>query len=764
MASTTRETQITISLSPPDKVDICDRTDISWREALNRVFSSRATVFRNPLWDGAVVLSIPLQNHIAQDISLQLFYSNDWLLISEVQFISEPYVPVASHSPSSSSQQRELDIGIDNPEIRYPGIFDSVGDELRPFPFDEIQPGIKTTTISANSVDVIDNIFNEDGISGGAGGGSATVTHRQGLAKDQIRANNRSTTFIIVIVVSLLLSIFCVVLVFSLCIRMQHSRQRHQSLKKIASTGTPGGMTSQMTSTHPSNGGGCSGMFTQHDVMSQQLYQPGVSICNNLTSTGACTASPAAYLFSPAHSTGAGAMYATGAPPLQVLSSPAMFSAADGCPTGLPSPGRNFASLAGGDIAALQQLGLQQQQFYPPIGMIHPVTCGDTTTDSGSLYTTPPALCPILAGTVPRNRHNEGRSGFSVASSEEVDNGGEVSANEAGDEGEEDDEDDEDIRRRPPVARAERSSVTASSASEGAQRNSTSTANGGAGGGDESISTETNENLALLRPNVISSGTNGKRKRATRHRRQRNQNGSSSRTATESLQTVSTTAPFPRTMLHPPPPFAAQPFPGSDVLGTEYASTSLFGSSTASNHGGLSGTMKKGSSSLLGANGNQYPSYLQNCSQNSAATVGVNGNTSYHLYQPILVPAQQAHLFQNAVAAAGGFMDTQQLGGLVQTSPFLSQGMLHSAVPHTTAYNPEASIAVTTTATNGVGGGWSMQQEAGALKSSSGTPLPPVPSLPLPPNPHLTNHHSLHHSSTNDGASSGRLSIYSVCM
>lgn len=70
---------------------------------------------------------------------------------------SEPYVPVASQSPSSSSQQRELDIGIDNPEIRFSGIFDSVGDELRPFPFDGIQPGIKTTTISANSVDVIDN-------------------------------------------------------------------------------------------------------------------------------------------------------------------------------------------------------------------------------------------------------------------------------------------------------------------------------------------------------------------------------------------------------------------------------------------------------------------------------------------------------------------------------------------------------------------------------------------------------------------------------
>ncbi|VDO01888.1 unnamed protein product [Rodentolepis nana] len=147
--------------------------------------------------------------------------------------------------------------------------------------------------------------FNGDG-TGGAGG-SSSVTHRQDLAEEQIQANGRSTTFIAVIAVSILLSIFCVLLVFSLFIRMQHSRQRHQSLKKIASAGTPGGITSPMTSahpTHPLNGGGCGGMVAQHDVMSQQLYQPGVSICNNLTSTGACTASPTAYLFSPAHSTG----------------------------------------------------------------------------------------------------------------------------------------------------------------------------------------------------------------------------------------------------------------------------------------------------------------------------------------------------------------------------------------------------------------------------------------------------------------------------
>lgn len=361
--------------------------------------------------------------------------------------------------------------------------------------------------------------------------------------------------------------------------------------------------------------------------------------------------------------------------------------------------GHNFASLAGGEIAALQQLALQpQQQFYPPIGMIHPVTGGDTTTDSGSLYTTPPALCPILAGTVPR-QHNEGRSGLSVASSD--DENDEAAAIEAGDE--EDDEND-NRRRGPPVARAERNSVTASSTSDGVQRNSISTTNGG-GGGDESISVEAGENSALLRPSVSSSsnGTNGRRKRLNRHRKQRTgglYNGSSSsRTATESLQTSSTSG-FPRTMLQPP--FGGQPFPniaGSDMLGTEYASTSLFGSSTASNNG-ISSTTKKGSSPLISANGGvmggQYPpAFLQNGgggSQNSATTAGGTGSTgtaSYHLYQPILVPAQQAHLFQNAVAAAaaaaaaGGFMDSQQLGGLVQTSPFLSQSILHSAVPQT---------------------------------------------------------------------------------
>lgn len=147
--------------------------------------------------------------------------------------------------------------------------------------------------------------FNEEGMNGIAGGSSATVTHRQGLAKDQIRANSRSTTFIIVIVVSLLLSVLCVVLVFYLCIRMQHSRQHHQSLKKIASTGTPG-LASQITSSPPPPPPPNAGMLSRQDVLSPP-YQPntvGVSMCSNLTSTGACTASPAAYLFTPAHSTG----------------------------------------------------------------------------------------------------------------------------------------------------------------------------------------------------------------------------------------------------------------------------------------------------------------------------------------------------------------------------------------------------------------------------------------------------------------------------
>lgn len=88
-ASTTKETQITVPLSPLDKVDSFERTDTSWRDPIaNRIANNRATVFRNPLWDGAVVVSIPLQGHVAQEIALQLFHSNDWMLISEIQFIS----------------------------------------------------------------------------------------------------------------------------------------------------------------------------------------------------------------------------------------------------------------------------------------------------------------------------------------------------------------------------------------------------------------------------------------------------------------------------------------------------------------------------------------------------------------------------------------------------------------------------------------------------------------------------------------------------
>ncbi|VDO12020.1 unnamed protein product [Rodentolepis nana] len=152
LASTTQETQITLPLNPSDKVDTWDRTDLSWREALHRASSSRVTVFRNPRWDGAVILSIPLQGHVAQEVSLQLFYSNEWLLISEIQFISEPYVSITSQ-PSSSAQQREIDDVIDNPEIRFPESFEPVENEVHPFPPDRAQQGITTATVSTDSTD-----------------------------------------------------------------------------------------------------------------------------------------------------------------------------------------------------------------------------------------------------------------------------------------------------------------------------------------------------------------------------------------------------------------------------------------------------------------------------------------------------------------------------------------------------------------------------------------------------------------------------------
>lgn len=148
--------------------------------------------------------------------------------------------------------------------------------------------------------------YHEDGVGGRnvATGSmsSVTVTHRQGLAKDQLRANSRGTTFIIVIVVSLLFSLFCVVLFCSLCIRMQHSKQRHQSLKKIASA-----PSSQIASPPPPPPPLASQQDTATAAVLAPPYQPnavGVSMCNNLTSSGPCSAAPTAYLFSPAHNNG----------------------------------------------------------------------------------------------------------------------------------------------------------------------------------------------------------------------------------------------------------------------------------------------------------------------------------------------------------------------------------------------------------------------------------------------------------------------------
>lgn len=49
---------------------------------------SRVRVFRNREWDGAVVVSIPLKGKIADEVVLQFTPSDEWIFISEIEFIS----------------------------------------------------------------------------------------------------------------------------------------------------------------------------------------------------------------------------------------------------------------------------------------------------------------------------------------------------------------------------------------------------------------------------------------------------------------------------------------------------------------------------------------------------------------------------------------------------------------------------------------------------------------------------------------------------
>ena len=80
--------QLTISLRS-ESVQFEEHSDSSWRREIGTGSSSnRVTVFRDPFWDGAAIVSIPLQGYIANELSMELFHSRDWLLISEVQFIS----------------------------------------------------------------------------------------------------------------------------------------------------------------------------------------------------------------------------------------------------------------------------------------------------------------------------------------------------------------------------------------------------------------------------------------------------------------------------------------------------------------------------------------------------------------------------------------------------------------------------------------------------------------------------------------------------
>ncbi len=133
-----------------NKFDMDDRTS-SWRGASNY---ERATVFRYPYWDGAAVVSVPLQGRIGDEVVLELTPSDDWILLSEVQFVSGMCSKSISLKRGNKCSELHQSLILephmpDSPPLDYEGINQGENDfeqEVDPLPkrFDDV--GAFTTT------------------------------------------------------------------------------------------------------------------------------------------------------------------------------------------------------------------------------------------------------------------------------------------------------------------------------------------------------------------------------------------------------------------------------------------------------------------------------------------------------------------------------------------------------------------------------------------------------------------------------------------
>ncbi|KAL7063661.1 hypothetical protein AAHC03_01558 [Spirometra sp. Aus1] len=398
-----------------------------WRESIYQQLGAdnSALIVRHSHWDGATIVVLPLKGRLGRSVRLDLGFADTWLLLSEIEFISVPHVSAPGESPPTGSADETVAHAseiqsnrgnlkssrkADHPEAANSVRSDSNSDSI-PFEVDEDDMPHSSTSDD-------DTLMKQQ------------LQNRKQTAKSEKASSNghRNLAFVAIVIACSLftLAVLGVGLAFCFHMRLRQTRNKQQqSLKKIASDASGGvcgfsvnDFGGRVAPSSPTGGAQVPSPYllgptfkaatvgTMHSAASMGDGKSPYSNLFHMFSSPAGSQHAPLSVFAAAASTG----FTSGGHEVSgnaVRDSGAMATAFQG----LPSPGHAFVGGAG-DLNSLSMcqpavLAMQMGGQHPAIffsapagqtmpllggtGLIHPG--GDTTTDSGSLYTTPPDVC-----------------------------------------------------------------------------------------------------------------------------------------------------------------------------------------------------------------------------------------------------------------------------------------------------------------------------------------------------------------------------------
>lgn len=404
-----------------------------WRESIYQQLGSDTSgiIVRHSHWDGAAIVILPLQGHLGRSVRLDLGFSDTWLLLSEIEFISVPHTPVSAESSPNGVVDETV---VPSPENQSNRGNSKSGRKVDP------PDGANPIRSDGNSGSITYEVDEVDMHHSSTSDDEALMKQQQ--QKQQQQQNRKQTVksekassnghrniaFIVIVIACSLftMTVFGVAVAFCFHMRLRQTRNKQQqSLKKIASDngggvcgfsvnefggrGAPNSPTGGSQVPAPYLLGPTFKAATVGSMHSAASMGDGKSPYSNLfhmfSSPGGNQHAPLS-VFAAASTGFAKGHEASG----NAFRDPGAMGTAF---QGLPSPGHAFVGGAA-DLSSLSMcqpamLAMQMGSQHPAIffsaptgqampllggtGLIHPG--GDTTTDSGSLYTTPPDVCGV---------------------------------------------------------------------------------------------------------------------------------------------------------------------------------------------------------------------------------------------------------------------------------------------------------------------------------------------------------------------------------